>query len=389
MRIAIYGGSFNPPHLGHVAAASAAMEALKPDRLLIIPTNTPPHKALEENSPSPAERLKLCRLAFGDIPGAEVSDMEIRRKGKSYSADTVAALQKEYPGAEICLVMGTDMFLTFRYWNRWQAILEACTLAVMSREEDDREAIARFKAELETENGARVLLIPHRPLPMSSTEIRERLRHRRGAEELPGAVYERVIRKKLYGARAELSWLRQMVRPCLRDERVPHVDGVESTAVRLAERWGEDPDDAAEAGILHDVTKAQGKEKQLKLCKKYGIMLETAEIENPALLHALTGAALAKERFGSTDEICSAIRWHTTGRPGMTTLEKIVYLADYIEPTRDFEGLEELRALSFENLDGAMRLGLEMSIEDLRQRGRPVFHDTLDAYEWYKTAAQP
>lgn len=389
MKIAVYGGSFNPPHLGHVTAARAAIEALRPDRLLIIPTSTPPHKQLEQNSPSPAERLKLCRLAFGDIPGAEVSDLEIRRKGKSYTADTVAALRGEYPGAELCLVVGTDMFLSFRSWNRWQAILEGCTLAVMSREEDDREAIVRFKAALEAENGARVVLISHRPLPMSSTEIRDRLRRRRGAEELPPAVYERVIRKNLYGARAELSWLRQMVRPCLRDERVPHVEGVESTAVRLAERWGEDPDDAAEAGILHDVTKAQGKEKQLKLCKKYGIMLETAEIENPALLHALTGAALAKDRFGSTDEICSAIRWHTTGRPRMTALEKIIYLADYIEPTRDFEGLEELRALCFEDLDRAMRLGLEMSIDDLAERGRPVFHDTLDAYEWYKKVTEP
>lgn len=388
MRIAVYGGSFNPPHLGHVAAARAAIEALRPDRLLVMPTNTPPHKQLERNSPSPAERLKLCRLAFGEIPGAEVSDLEIRRKGKSYTADTVAALREKYPDAELCLVMGTDMFLSFRSWSRWQAILEACTLAVMSREEDDREAIGRFKAELEADCGAHVELISHRPLPMSSTEIRERLRHRRGAEELPGAVYERVIRKRFYGARSELSWLRQTVRPYLRDERVPHVEGVESTAVRLAERWGADPDDAAEAGILHDVTKAQGKEKQLKLCKKYGIMLETAEIENPALLHALTGAALAKDRFGAADEICSAIRWHTTGRPGMTTLEKIIYLADYIEPTRDFEGLEELRKLCFEDLDRAMCLGLEMSIDDLAGRGRPVFHDTLDAYHWYKNITE-
>ena len=388
MKIAVYGGSFNPPHLGHVAAARAAIEALRPDRLLVMPTNTPPHKQLEQNSPSPAERLKLCRLAFGDVPGAEVSDLEIRRKGKSYTADTVAALREKYPDAELCLVMGTDMFLSFRSWSRWQTILEACTLAVLSREEDDREAIGRFKAELEADCGARVELISHRPLPMSSTEIRERLRHRRGAEELPGAVYERVIRKRFYGARSELSWLRQMVRPYLRDERVPHVEGVESTAVRLAERWGADPDDAAEAGILHDVTKAQGKEKQLKLCKKYGIMLETAEIENPALLHALTGAALAKDRFGAADGICSAIRWHTTGRPGMTTLEKIVYLADYVEPTRDFEGVEKLRALCFEDLDRAMCLGLEMSIDDLAERGRPVFHDTLDAYEWYKNRTQ-
>ena len=388
MRIAIYGGSFNPPHIGHAEAARAACKALKPDKFLIIPTNTPPHKELEANSPSPEQRLEFCRLAFGDIPGAEVSDMELRREGKSYTADTVDALLEQYPGAEICIVMGTDMFLSFRSWYRWQHMLEKCTLAVLSREDFDRREIESFKAELERENGAKVILIPHQPLPMSSTEIRERLRRGLGSDDLCQGVYECIIRNGYYDAKPELSWLRQMVMPYLKENRIAHVTGVESQAVMLAMRWGADPDTAAIAGILHDITKAQSKEKQLKLCEKYGIILENAERENPALLHARTGAALARERFGISDEICSAIRWHTTGKPDMSTLEKIIYLADYTEPTRDFEGVEELRELSFEDLDKAMALGLEMSIEDLTERGKPIFHDTMDAYNWYKNLTE-
>ena len=388
MRIAIYGGSFNPPHIGHAEAARAAYKALKPDKFLIIPTNTPPHKELEANSPSPEQRLEFCRLAFGDIPGAEVSDMELRREGKSYTADTVDALLEQYPGAEICIVMGTDMFLSFRSWYRWQHMLETCTLAVLSREDFDRREIESFKAELETENGAKVILIPHLPLPMSSTEIRERLRRGLGSDDLCQGVYECIIRNGYYDAKPELSWLRQMVMPYLKENRIAHVTGVESQAVMLAMRWGADPDTAAVAGILHDITKAQNKEKQLKLCEKYGIILENAERENPALLHARTGAALARERFGISDEIYSAIRWHTTGKPDMSTLEKIIYLADYTEPTRDFEGVEELRELSFEDLDKAMALGLEMSIEDLTERGKPIFHDTMDAYNWYKNLTE-
>ena len=388
MRIAIYGGSFNPPHIGHAEAARAAYKALKPDKFLVIPTNTPPHKELEANSPSPEQRLEFCRLAFGDIPGAEVSDMELRREGKSYTADTVDALLEQYPGAEICIVMGTDMFLSFRSWYRWQHMLETCTLAVLSREDFDRREIESFKAELETENGAKVILIPHLPLPMSSTEIRERLRRGLGSDDLCQGVYECIIRNGYYDAKPELSWLRQMVMPYLKENRIAHVTGVESQAVMLAMRWGADPDTAAVAGILHDITKAQNKEKQLKLCEKYGIILENAERENPALLHARTGAALARERFGISDEIYSAIRWHTTGKPDMSTLEKIIYLADYTEPTRDFEGVEELRELSFEDLDKAMALGLEMSIEDLTERGKPIFHDTMDAYNWYKNLTE-
>ena len=383
MRIAIYGGSFNPPHIGHAEAARAAAEALNPDRFLIIPTNTPPHKELEENSPGPEARLEFCRLAFADIPGAEVSDMEIRREGKSYSADTVDALREEYPGAELCIVMGTDMFLAFKSWYRWQYMLETCTLAVLSREDFDHREIEEFKEELERENGARVILIPHTPLPMSSTEIRGKLRLGLGAEDLSQAVYGCIVRNGYYDAKPDLSWLRQMVMPYLNDDRIAHVSGVESQAVMLAMRWGEDPDKAAVAGILHDVTKALKKEKQLKLCEKYGIMLENAERENPSLLHARTGAALARDRFGVSDDIYDAIRWHTTGKPDMTTLEKIVYLADYTEPTRDFDGVEELRELSFEDLDKAMALGLKMSIEDLTARGKPIFHDTMDAYKWY------
>ena len=384
MRIAIYGGSFNPPHIGHAEAARAACEALKPDKFLIIPASTPPHKELEKNSPTPEQRLEFCRLAFADIPGVEVSDMELRREGKSYTADTVDALRREYPGAEICIVMGTDMFLSFKTWYRWQYMLECCTLAVLSREDFDRREIERFREELERENDARVIVIPHTPLPMSSTKIREKLRLGLGEDELSQPVYECIIRNGFYDAKPALPWLRQMVMPYLDENRIAHVTGVESQAVLLAMRWGEDPDSAAVAGILHDITKAQGKEKQLKLCEKYGIILEQAERENPALLHARTGAALSRDLFGISDEIYSAIRWHTTGRPDMTMLEKILYLADYTDPTRDFEGVEELRALSFEDTDRAMALGLEMSIENLNERGKQIFHDTMDAYNWYK-----
>ena len=388
MRIAIYGGSFNPPHIGHAEAARAACEALKPDKFLVIPTYVPPHKELEKNSPGPEERLEMCRLAFGDLPGVKVSDMEIKREGKSYTAETVDALLEKYPNAEICIVMGTDMFLSFKSWYRWQYMLENCTLAVLSREDFDRREIERFKDELEAEYEANIVLIPHTPLPMSSTEIREKLRRGLGADQLSEAVYAYIIRKGFYDAKPELPWLRQMVMPYLKADRIAHVTGVESQAVMLAMQWGIDPETAAVAGILHDITKAQSKEKQLKLCEKYGILLEKAEKENPSLLHARTGAALAKERFGVSDEIVEAIRWHTTGKPDMNTLEKILYLADYTEPNRDFPGVEELRSLCFEDLDKAMALGLQMSIDDLNERGKPIFHDTMDAYNWYKNLTE-
>lgn len=383
MKTAIYGGSFNPPHLGHVKAAATVWEKLEPDRFLIIPTNIPPHKDIAEGSPSPEQRMELCRLAFQDIPGVELSDMEIKREGRSYSADTVSILREKYPEDELYLVIGSDMFLSFCQWYKFQYLLENCVLTVLSREEDDRRELEKFKAEMEEKYSARVLLLSHEPLPMSSEDVRDRLRLGLGSDMLPDAVYAEIIRKRYYDAEPELTWLRQKVIPMLSSERIAHTAGCEHEAVQLAKLWGEDPEKAAVAGILHDSTKNLRYDEQLILCDKYGIILDNAQKENPKLLHAITGAALAKDMFGVSEEISQAIRWHTTGKPDMTTLEKIIYIADYIEPTRNFDGVEQLRELAYEDLDKALTLGLEMSLEELRRQNVEPHRDTVEACLWY------
>ena len=383
MKTAIYGGSFNPPHLGHVSAARTVYEQLQPERFLIIPTNIPPHKDMAQSSPDAETRLLLCRLAFAEIPGAEVSDLEMSREGRSYSADTVELLRRQYPEDTFYLVVGSDMFLSFCTWYKFQYLLENCVLTVLSREEDDLLELERFQAELEEKYGAKVLLLPHEPLPMSSGDIRDRLRLGLGADMLPEKVYAEIIRRRCYEAQPELTWLRAQVTPMLTSQRMAHTAGCEQEAVQLARRWGENPESAAVAGILHDITKILSYDEQLILCEKYGIILDNAEKENPKLLHAITGAAKARDLFGVSEEIYEAIRWHTTGKPDMTTLEKIIYLADYIEPTRDFAGLDKLRALAYEDLDKAMALGLEMSLEEIRRQNVEPHRASLEAYLWY------
>ena len=145
-------------------------------------------------------------------------------------------------------------------------------------------------------------------------------------------------------------------------------------------------EDAAEAAILHDITKKLDLNEQLLLCERYGIINDTSEAENAKLLHAKTGAAFARERFGVSDAVYDAIRWHTTGRAGMTLLEKVIYMADYIEPNRDFPGVEKLRALAESDLDAAMILGLEMSLEDLRSYGISPHVNSLEALEAIRTS---
>lgn len=383
MRIALYGGSFNPPHRGHIEAAETAARALTPDRFLIVPAGIPPHKALAPNSPSGGQRMALCRLAFSEIPGAEISDVELRREGKSYTCDTVRALRETYPEAELCLVIGTDMLLSFEEWHDFRALLADCTLAVLTRAEKDGAALREKAEQLRSDYGARIVLLPHEPVEASSAEIRALLPLRRGRELLSESVYAEIIRRRCYGAQPELDWLREKAKAYLDERRVAHVAGCESEAVRLARRWGEDPSLAAEAAILHDITKRLSRDQQLQMCEKYGIINDNSEMNNYRLLHAKTGAALAREFFGAGEAVYEAIRWHTTGKAGMTQFEKILYLADYIEPTRDFDGVEELRKLAYEDLDRAMALALGMTIAEVRRAGREVYVDTLNAYAWY------
>lgn len=383
MKIAIYGGSFNPPHLGHLEAAKTVCAELAPDKLLIIPDNIPPHKAMDPGSPTAEERLALCRIAFSSIPGAEISDMEIRRRGKSYTAHTVRELRGRYPDDELFLVVGSDMLLSFEEWYEFEYLLSECTLAVVSREEDDLDALRAHEALLSEKYAARVHILQHAPLPMNSSEIRVWLRLRLGSDLLDNAVYAEIIRRRYYEAMPELCWLREAVKPYLSPRRVAHVAGCESEAVLLAMRYGEDAEAAAEAGILHDITKKLSYDEQLILCDKYGIILDKDQLANEKLLHAITGAAFARDVFGVSDAVYDAIRWHTTGKPDMTLLEKIIYMADYVEPTRDFPGVEKLRALAHEDIDAAMALGLEMSLVDIRSGGVAPHKDTVEAAEWY------
>lgn len=389
MRVVMYGGSFNPPHSGHLRAARAAMEQLQPDKFFLVPDHQPPHKELPPGSPSPAQRLHLTALAARELEGAEALDIELRRQGASYTVDTLAQLRELYPGAEIVFLVGTDMFLSLETWRAPERILALASVGVFRRDAGQQEAIEAQAEHLCRAYGATVYIIESEPLAISSSELRELLPRREGRAYLPETVYEEIIRRRLYEARPEFAWLRERAFAHLKPKRVPHVLGTEQEAVRLARRWGEDEGDAAEAAILHDITKKLDMNEQLQLCERYGIITDNSEKENIKLFHAKTGAALSKDLFGVPAHIESAIRWHTTGRVGMTRLEKIVYLADYIEPTRHgFEGLEELRELAYEDLDGAMLLGLRMSLEDLRRNGTEPQGDSVLAEAWFSQLLQ-
>lgn len=390
MRIGIYGGTFNPIHRGHIAAASAAARQLSLDKLLLIPDAVPPHKPLPAGSAGEQDRLEMARLCTGEFPvPAEVSDMEIRRQGASYTCDTLSALREQYPSDELFLLMGSDMFLSFESWRGPEEICRQATLAVFSRQSaDETAAFARQREKLETAFHARVVIVENpEVIPVSSTRLRESLPSGEGRAYLTAPVYGYILRRGLYGTHTDLKHLTpETLRPIalsyLKPKRMPHVLGTEQEAAFLAEKYGADVTAARIAALLHDCTKKLNLPQQLSLCRHYGIPLDEMEQSYLKLLHSKTGAAVAREEFGVSEEIYNAIYYHTTGKADMTLLEKIIYLADYIEPSRSFPGVEELRAAVHADLNRGLCLALADSIEELRGYGSPVHPNTLRALEY-------
>ncbi len=190
------GGTFNPPHNGHIHAARQAVAALRLERLLLIPDNIPPHKTMPRGSADSAQRLEMTRLMARGIPGAEVSDIELTRGGRSYTVDTVSELRTRIPDGEFYLIIGTDMLVTLHEWRRTADLCRMVTFAVVARGEDDRAAIREAAARLRAAYGARIEIVDCPALPVSSTDVRaSRALCRR---MVPPEIYHYIEQQGLY-----------------------------------------------------------------------------------------------------------------------------------------------------------------------------------------------
>ena len=383
-KIGIYGGTFNPPHTGHLQAAKQAVEVLGLDMLLMIPDRIAPHKDIPAGSPTPEQRLEMLRIALAGEEKIQPSDIELRREGVSYTYLTLEALKEQYPEEELILLMGTDMFLSFDSWKEPERICDLASLGVFYRgEKGEKEKILAQKAALEAK-GAKVELVENDIINISSTQLRRLLAFHAADEFLPAGVGEYIRANGLYDTAAAwknlpMEELEPIVIRLLHPNRVAHVLGCRDEAVRMAAHWGEDVTNAARAGILHDITKVLDGPLQLTLCAAYDKVLNDFSRKYPKTLHALTGSLVAEKIFGENEAVVQAICNHTTGRANMSTLEKIIYVADYMEPCRDFPGVEKLRELAYSDLDAALKLGLEMTLAHLARQGNEVSPESREA----------
>ncbi|MGI6167104.1 MAG: nicotinate (nicotinamide) nucleotide adenylyltransferase [Eubacteriales bacterium] len=197
-RTGVYGGTFNPVHSGHVAAAAAFVEQMALDELLIIPTYMPPHKEAYP-ADEPYHRLRMCELAFAGLERAVVSDMEIVRGGRSYTVDTLRALSA--PGRELFFLCGSDMMLSFDTWRDFETIFRLCQPVYIRRENDPEvaRALAAKNAEYQRKYGVSFIKLETEPIVISSLEIREKIRRGEDVSDyLPPDVAKYIYENRLY-----------------------------------------------------------------------------------------------------------------------------------------------------------------------------------------------
>ena len=384
MKTGIYGGTFNPIHRGHIHLLEEFTKRLSLDRVLLIPTRVPPHKAAPDLA-SGEDRLQMCRLAVGGRPHLQISDLELRREGKSFTAETLEELRELFPQDEFYLLMGEDMFLTVEHWYRPETIFSLAAVCATPRSLHGMGKLQMKQDEYQIRYGARCFLedIPY--LPVSSTQVREWVRMGKDITPLvPEAVADFIRERGIYRKGREtmdFSQLEREVKTHLTERRFYHSQCVAEEAARLARRYGADVEKARLAGILHDIMKDTAPEEQLKILTDSGIILTDAQRRNRKLWHALSGAVYLREKLGIEDrEIVEAVECHTSGKGNMTLLDKVLFVADYISADRDYPGVEEMRRLADQSLEEAMVEGIRYTVDELMGQNLPVAAESIEAY---------
>lgn len=370
-RIGVYGGTFNPVHLEHVRLASLAVSQLNLDKLFIIPTFLSPHKA---TAPIDAKfRLDMLKIAFSGQDKIEVSDYEIEKQGKSYSYLTAEHFKALYPDSELFFLVGEDMLSDFKTWKNPERIMELADLAVFGREDFSLDYLSEEQYFLSRFNKSFIKLSAVGK-SISSTEIRLRVILGLSTEQLlDNSVREYIDKNALYKKDAYTEYLKNN----LTEKRLVHTINVVVAAMKKAKDLGLDEKKVYLSALLHDCAK------YLDHTKVDGFILPNG-VPAP-VVHSFLGAYVAQKELGITDqEILDAIRFHTSGKADMTTLGKLIFVADMVEKDRNYEGVEILRKLyAASDFEKCFIECLKEEFLHLLNKKQYIYEQTLDAFRYY------
>ncbi|MDR2183060.1 MAG: nicotinate-nucleotide adenylyltransferase [Clostridiales bacterium] len=376
-KIGIMGGTFDPIHNGHLTAAEEVRQRLGLHEVIFVPAGTPPLKDAAKTASARHRRI-MCEMATRDNPNFSVSTMEIDREGTSYTIDTIAQFVRDRPDAELFFIVGADAADNFQKWYKFQSILKMCKIVVTTRPGNplDEGLAAKY--------GQRIIYVPISDIDISSTQIRDSIARGKFVRYfMPCCVSDYIHSQGLYIGQFE--HFKRILQIDLSAERFAHSLSVVDEAEKLGLRHGQG-EAALEklllAALLHDCAKNFCDERsfaQIKeFCRCEGFALDDFFADAPWLAHSFVGAVRAKAKFGVKDpEVLDAIAGHTFGKPNMTIIDKIIYIADFIEATRaPNDARSHARKLAYEDLDAAMIYILRHTIEKTAARGLPVYKDS-------------
>ncbi len=379
MRIGIFGGTFDPVHIGHINLAAQAIQEAGLDRLIFVPAKVQPFKQDQDITPE-NDRLEMLKLAIRDLPKAEISTFELDRDEISYTVTTLRHFREIMPEAELFFLIGADAFLKIFKWNGAAEILSEHSFLVGTRpgykEANLQEVIGKAEILYET----KITRLNNKEFDINSTEIRRRAELGEDISELvPAAVVEYIRTHGLYKNERILDFISMN----FSEKRKIHTFAVAKVAMELAEIYGEDVNKAKTAALFHDMYRGVSESSLNMYVKHFG--LDSHYKDNSNLAHGKIAAIIMERDFGANDpDILNAVRYHTTGRRGMTKLEKIIYLADAIEPNREYDGVEDLREIARKGLDEAVLRSLENTIAFIEKKGVYLDKDTLEARDYIR-----
>ena len=369
-KIGIFGGSFNPVHNEHIKIAKGAISELSLDKLLVVPTFTSPHK-INESMASSEDRFNMLKLAFDGEKKVEVSDYEINAKGISYTYLTVSYFKSLYPNAKLYLIMGSDMLENFPTWKNPEIIAESAEIVLLNRKGNDNLNENAIKKIKELYNKT-VLFLKTEGECVSSTEVRLRAMLNLDLSFLVDKKVENyIIANNLYKGNKYYEYISKN----LPEKRKIHTLGVILTAKKLAKQLKIDEEKAELASLLHDIAKYE------KVENYANILPNNCPCD---VAHQFIGEYILREKLKVTDkDVLNAVKYHTTGRANMSTLEKIVYIADLIEPSRKYQMVAYLREVIDNDFETGFKICVKEVLDFLKLGGGDIYYLTEEAYKFY------
>ncbi len=378
MKIGVLGGTFNPIHIGHISLAKGLIEKGFLDKVLFVVSSRPPHK--DEPDTDAQKRYEMVCLALKNEENLIPCDIEMRGKS-NYTVETLPKIRAMYSSDDVYFITGADMFIDIPYWYHPEALFKNEKFLVADRENSfSDEKYIKVRDEIIKKYNPDVTFAPIDTPDISSTMLRDECE--KYMEFLPDGVYEYILENKLYQKENKTceEQILEILNKKLSEKRLKHTLGVAKCAVELAKRFGADENDAYLAGLLHDIEKEDSLGNMQRLCKD--LALDEEMLNSKALLHGPAGAEYAIRNLDISKDVYNACFYHTVGRKNMSTLEKIIYLADMIEENRTQSGVDELRKIAETDLDGAILHGIKNTISYLSGKGAKIHKNSLEAMNY-------